>query len=101
MFCILFLYSHIQSAGYVGDPTFLKTVVAVVNDLKQVNPDILYVCDPVMGDNGAFYVPEASLYFPRLALCWISPLPLPDQSSNCGTFNRGTFDIYNNGSIIA
>ncbi|XP_044752004.1 pyridoxal kinase [Coccinella septempunctata] len=44
--------------GYVGSPSFLKEIVAVYKHLKSVNPNIVFVCDPVMGDNGEFYVPE-------------------------------------------
>jgi len=43
-------------SGYLGQvgmgPVLLDAVAAV----KQVRPDALYCCDPVMGDNGASYV---------------------------------------------
>jgi len=71
-------YSHITT-GYVGDPTFLRTVVAVVNDLKTANPDIVYVCDPVMGDNGKFYVPESMLSVYREEILPIADVLLPNQ----------------------
>ena len=45
-------------SGYVGDPSFLETLARTVTDLREKNPDIKYVCDPVMGDEGQFYVPE-------------------------------------------
>ncbi|CAH0557014.1 unnamed protein product [Brassicogethes aeneus] len=50
------LYSHILS-GYIGSASFLYEVTKLVKHLKTKNPDIVYVCDPVMGDNGKMYVP--------------------------------------------
>ncbi|XP_072035916.1 pyridoxal kinase-like isoform X5 [Amphiura filiformis] len=53
-------YSHLLT-GYCGSESFLLEVVKVVKELKEVNPNLIYVCDPVMGDNGHFYVPEILL----------------------------------------
>ena len=36
----------------------METLARTVTDLREKNPDIKYVCDPVMGDEGHFYVPE-------------------------------------------
>ncbi|XP_045472856.1 pyridoxal kinase [Harmonia axyridis] len=44
--------------GYVGSPSFLKEILEVYKHLKSANPGIVFVCDPVMGDNGQLYVPE-------------------------------------------
>ena len=45
-------------SGYIGSVSFLRAVVSVVRRLKRLNPKCRYVCDPVMGDGGRFYVPE-------------------------------------------
>uniref|UniRef100_A0A0R3RJU1 Pyridoxal kinase n=1 Tax=Elaeophora elaphi TaxID=1147741 RepID=A0A0R3RJU1_9BILA len=50
-------YSHILT-GYCRNSSFLQEVVNIVKDLKQKNPDILFYCDPVLGDNGQYYVPK-------------------------------------------
>ncbi|XP_019868059.1 pyridoxal kinase isoform X2 [Aethina tumida] len=50
-------YSHILS-GYIGSSSFLYEVTKLVTHLRTKNPDICYVCDPVMGDNGKLYVPQ-------------------------------------------
>ena len=50
-------------SGYVGDPSFLETLGETVKDLRIKNPNIKYICDPVMGDNGHFYVPEVMLTY--------------------------------------
>uniref|UniRef100_A0AC34GHK5 Pyridoxal kinase n=1 Tax=Panagrolaimus sp. ES5 TaxID=591445 RepID=A0AC34GHK5_9BILA len=47
-------YSHILT-GYCGDPSFLHTIANIVSDLKTLyKEDLLYVCDPVMGDGGEY-----------------------------------------------
>ena len=72
-------YSHIIN-GYIGSRSFLIKLGEVVKKLKevppakylvikclhkmsrhcaQVNPSLIYVCDPVMGDSGpGLYVPK-------------------------------------------
>ena len=30
-------------------------------DIKEMNPNAIYLCDPVMGDRGQFYVPKELL----------------------------------------
>ena len=46
-------YSHVLT-GYCGNPTFLHKIGNVVTDLKSINPDLIFVCDPVLGDNGSY-----------------------------------------------
>uniref|UniRef100_A0A161ZN27 pyridoxal kinase n=1 Tax=Daucus carota subsp. sativus TaxID=79200 RepID=A0A161ZN27_DAUCS len=43
--------------GYIGSVSFLTAVLEVVDKLRSINPDLKYVCDPVMGDEGKLYVP--------------------------------------------
>ena len=53
IFCLIFL------TGYIGNPTFLRTVLKLVKKLREYNPDLLYICDPVLGDSGpGLYVPK-------------------------------------------
>ena len=50
-------FSHIIN-GYIGSRSFLTKLASVVSHLKTVNPGLVYVCDPVMGDTGpGLYVP--------------------------------------------
>ena len=44
--------------GYIGSESFLRSVVTVVQKLRALNSKCRYVCDPVLGDAGKFYVPE-------------------------------------------
>ncbi|KAB0797291.1 hypothetical protein PPYR_08285 [Photinus pyralis] len=48
-------YSHLLT-GYIGSPQVLNRIASLVSDLKSKNPHLIYVCDPVMGDNGKLYV---------------------------------------------
>eukprot|EP01134_Creolimax_fragrantissima_P005434 CFRG5434T1 len=38
--------------GYIGCETLLRQIALVVKELKTINPDLTYVCDTVMGDDG-------------------------------------------------
>lgn len=50
-------YSHLLT-GYVGSESVLRRIADILNDLRQEDNNLLYICDPVMGDNGAYYVSE-------------------------------------------
>lgn len=50
-------FSHLIT-GYIGSKSFLLKVGEIIQDIRDSNPGITYVCDPVMGDNGKMYVPE-------------------------------------------
>lgn len=42
--------------GYLGAPETATLVAEVVAEVKALNPRAIYVCDPVIGDQGAMYV---------------------------------------------
>ncbi|RNA16759.1 pyridoxal kinase [Brachionus plicatilis] len=65
-------YSHLLT-GYVGNPTFLNKLADLIQELKTKNPNLIYLCDPVMGDNGKLYVSKdlVNIYADRI-------LPLAD-----------------------
>mmetsp|Transcript_4132 Transcript_4132/g.9831 ORF Transcript_4132/g.9831 Transcript_4132/m.9831 type:complete len:314 (-) Transcript_4132:57-998(-) len=44
--------------GYIGSVSFLEAVLDVLGTVRKYNPNARFVCDPVLGDDGAFYVPE-------------------------------------------
>ncbi|XP_038044216.1 pyridoxal kinase-like [Patiria miniata] len=71
-------YSHLLT-GYVGSKSFLREVIEVVKELREKNPDIIYVCDPVMGDNGKFYVPEELMPIYRDDLLPLANMITPNQ----------------------
>ncbi|XP_051564523.1 pyridoxal (pyridoxine, vitamin B6) kinase a isoform X3 [Myxocyprinus asiaticus] len=65
--------------GYTRDDTFLHMVVDIVQELKRANPNLVYVCDPVLGDNGAMYVPENLLPIYRDKVVPAADIITPNQ----------------------
>jgi pyridoxine kinase len=43
--------------GYIGSASFCEAVLGVLKTLREQNSKVTFVCDPVLGDNGKFYVP--------------------------------------------
>ncbi len=82
-------------SGYFGNAAQALAVAKLVAALREKNPDLLYACDPVIGDAGGLYVPEAtaeairdhliplaSLATPnRYELAWLAGAPLDDNNA--------------------
>lgn len=47
-------YTHVLT-GYNNSVETLKSVVEIIKELKLKNENLIYVCDPVMGDHGKMY----------------------------------------------
>lgn len=47
------------TTGYLGDPDNVPIIASLVDQLRRRRPDLIYACDPVMGDDGALYVKPA------------------------------------------
>ncbi|CAF0898403.1 unnamed protein product [Brachionus calyciflorus] len=60
-------YTHLLT-GYVGNPNFLNKLGDLIEELKKKNPNLIYLCDPVLGDNGKLYVSQdlISIYLERI-----------------------------------
>jgi len=71
-------YTHLLT-GYVRNTSFLRTILRVVEKLREVNPDLEYVCDPVMGDNGKLYVPEDLVAVYRTEIVKVATTMTPNQ----------------------
>ncbi|XP_076413195.1 pyridoxal kinase-like [Peromyscus maniculatus bairdii] len=69
--------------GYTRDKSFLAMVVDIVQELKQQNPRLVYVCDPVMGDKwngeGSMYVPQDLLPVYREKVVPVADIITPNQ----------------------
>ncbi|KAM9694315.1 pyridoxal kinase isoform 1-T1 [Trichechus inunguis] len=69
--------------GYTRDASFLAMVVDIVQELKQQNSSLVYVCDPVMGDKwngeGSMYVPEDLLPIYREKVVPVADIITPNQ----------------------
>lgn len=46
-------YSYVLT-GYCGTEEFLHQISIIVKDIKLNNLKTIYVCDPVLGDNGKY-----------------------------------------------
>ncbi|XP_055610879.1 pyridoxal kinase-like [Uranotaenia lowii] len=72
------LYTHLLT-GYVRDPCFLKEIASILKSLKSTNPKLIYLCDPVMGDDGFMYVPKELLPIYRNEIIPLADIATPNQ----------------------
>ncbi|XP_045708383.1 pyridoxal kinase-like isoform X2 [Phyllostomus hastatus] len=74
---------HEVYKGYTRDKSFLAMVVDIVRELKQENAQLVYVCDPVMGDKwdgeGSMYVPEDLLPVYKEKVVPVADIITPNQ----------------------
>jgi pyridoxine kinase len=66
-------------SGYLGDASQAEAVASLVRAVKEKNPGALYVCDPVMGDSGGLYVPEATALALRDRLVPLADIATPNR----------------------
>ncbi|OCT91417.1 pyridoxal kinase isoform X2 [Xenopus laevis] len=75
-------YDYVMT-GYNRDASFLARVVDIIQELKQQNPHLVYVCDPVLGDKGkgegSMYVPEELLPVYRDLVVPVANIITPNQ----------------------
>ncbi len=45
--------------GYFGAATQVGPVAGLIDAAKRVNPNLVYLCDPIIGDSGGLFQPEA------------------------------------------
>jgi pyridoxine kinase len=76
--------------GYLGDAPTVPVVIAALEAARAKKPEVVFACDPVMGDDGALYVskelaqaidkelvPRADILFPNIfELQHLSGLPV-------------------------
>jgi pyridoxine kinase len=71
-------YSHLLT-GFIGSASFLETVIGVHSTLKRANPNLRYVCDPVLGDKGRLYVPNELVQVYKDKMLSIATVLTPNQ----------------------
>jgi pyridoxine kinase len=75
---LLDLYTHVLT-GYIGNPSMIHSICKVVKKLKEKIPGLVYMCDPVCGDNGKLYVnPELPRAFEEV-LVPMATIVTPNQ----------------------
>lgn len=81
-------------SGYMANASQAETVAKLIASLKTDNPNLLYLCDPVIGDIGGLYLPEetassirdnllplADIVTPnRFELAWLASKPIPKST---------------------
>ena len=65
--------------GYLGDAAQAGPVAALVRAVKARNPGALHLCDPVIGDAGGLYVPEATAVAIRDVLLPLADIATPNR----------------------
>lgn len=65
--------------GYMGHPEQVKAVAQLVKAVKKRNPQAIYLCDPVIGDEKGLYVPEATATGIRDLLLPLADIATPNR----------------------
>lgn len=66
-------------SGYLGDPGHAAAIRRLVDAVRQRNGDVPYLCDPVIGDIGGLYVPQATADAIRDELLPIASIATPNR----------------------
>lgn len=65
--------------GYIGSESFLEAIIDVVTTVRSINQTVRYVCDPVLGDKGKFYVPPSLVEVYKTKVLPIADVITPNQ----------------------
>lgn len=65
--------------GYFGAASQVEPVAKLIRSLKEAKPDLIYLCDPVIGDMGGLYVPEATAIAIRDHLLPLADIIAPNR----------------------
>ena len=66
-------------SGYLGSAAQARSVARLVESLRADNPDLLYMCDPVCGDDRGLYVPEETATAIRDNLIPLASIATPNR----------------------
>lgn len=66
-------------SGYFANAQQAKAVARLVKALRGDNPDLVYLCDPVMGDHGALYVADETAGAIRDHLLPLASIATPNR----------------------
>lgn len=65
--------------GYIGAAHQAKPIAGLIEAARAANPDFLYCCDPVIGDEAGLYVPEETAGAIRDQLLPLADLITPNR----------------------
>ncbi|MCV6545718.1 MAG: pyridoxal kinase [Cohaesibacter sp.] len=66
-------------SGYLGQTSQAKAIADLVTALKKANPNTLYLCDPVMGEEKGLYIHQDTASAIRDALLPLSDIATPNR----------------------
>lgn len=66
-------------SGYIGSVEVARLTADFIRDAKAANPALVYLCDPVMGDQGVLYVPRDIADVMRDQLLPLADIVAPNQ----------------------
>ena len=66
-------------SGYLGEAGQTEAVARLVTAIRRTNPQALYCCDPVIGDEGSLYVDEATALAIRDRLVPLADIVTPNR----------------------
>lgn len=66
-------------SGYLAGPDQAQAVASLVDAVRAKNPRARYLCDPVIGDAGGLYVPEATALAIRDLLLPLADIATPNR----------------------
>ncbi len=69
--------------GYMGDAQQIDIIADAISNLKAAHPDLLYLCDPVLGDGDQLYVTEETANAMRDKLWPLCDIATPNRFELC------------------
>ncbi|MGJ8533425.1 MAG: bifunctional hydroxymethylpyrimidine kinase/phosphomethylpyrimidine kinase [Alphaproteobacteria bacterium] len=69
--------------GYMGDAQQIDIIAGAISNLKATHPDLLYLCDPVLGDGEQLYVTEETANAMRDKLWPLCDIATPNSFELC------------------
>ncbi len=66
-------------SGYLGNAAQARAIGSLVKSVRKTNPDLIYVCDPVIGDAGGLYVDDDTAFAIRDILVPIADMITPNR----------------------
>ncbi len=66
-------------SGYLGNAAQARAISSLVKSVRKTNPDMIYACDPVIGDAGGLYVDDDTASAIRDILVPIADLITPNR----------------------
>ena len=64
--------------GYLPSPEHVAAAAQIVQRLKARNPDTIFACDPICGDNGRLYLPQAVVDSLKQSLLPLADIATPN-----------------------